>query len=473
MPSPPRTLAAPNHVVCIATLRHWRRPTHIHPSQGQSAGHLPGCTTAHCPPALPAPAGSSVSPPFACSRPSSDPTPPTLSSATKANGNTSKRQRPTTPPASPAPASRPGLHPPSGTPAPQGYKMHFSNGADAPQSQSPPARQCTSPIGAMYPPTGTRANTNRLQQSGEIPPFQLRITPCPPMPSKSRFLYTSMTSSRNRKIPRPERGGLRTPPHASCCQDYSLVPRPPGAAATPLALPPDRHPVPGVNNRQVSSATRTGPPRRIIAWARCLLQDIGAFTSQKGTRPTIFGTGPYPEVLATTGFRRDFFHMFRVQKGLRVPKREVFQIPVHGYHMVIGLRSNSGPSPRMSRPSTLATTSLPMPATSPQGRPRDVSVRGMSVSPPAPSPTACRHPADALEAPGLTGDDEQGSRAPSLTKSPPLPASPPDPPTVNRSRTASPTAPPTPPREPTPCALLSQPTARIPSASKPPARPLS
>ena len=129
------------------------------------------------------------------------------------------------------------------------------------------------------------------------------------MLSKSRFLYTSMTSSRNRKIPRPERGVLRTP-HASCCQDYSLVPRPPGAAATPLPWPPDRHPVPGVNNRQVSSATRPGPPRRIIAWAIRLLRSSWAFASQKGNRPTIVGTGPYLEVLATTGFRPDFFHMF-------------------------------------------------------------------------------------------------------------------------------------------------------------------
>ena len=129
------------------------------------------------------------------------------------------------------------------------------------------------------------------------------------MQSKSRFLYTSMTSSRNRKISRPERGAC-APPHASCCQDYSLVPRPPGAAATPPALPPDRHPVSGVNNRQVSSPTQPGPPRRIIAWATRLLQGIWAFTSQKGNRPTIAETGPYPEVLATTGFRPDFFHMF-------------------------------------------------------------------------------------------------------------------------------------------------------------------
>ena len=59
---------------------------------------------------------------------------------------------------------RPGPSPPAGHCATQGYKMRRSNGADAPPSRSPPVRQCTDPIGAMYPPTGTRAKTNRLLQ---------------------------------------------------------------------------------------------------------------------------------------------------------------------------------------------------------------------------------------------------------------------------------------------------------------------
>ncbi len=61
----------------------------------------------------------------------------------------------------------------------------------------------------------TQTACNNRAETGEIPPSQLRITPCPPMPSKSRFLYTSMTFSRNRKISRPERGAC-APPHASC-----------------------------------------------------------------------------------------------------------------------------------------------------------------------------------------------------------------------------------------------------------------
>ena len=47
-------------------------------------------------------------------------------------------------------------------PHPQECKMYFSNGDDAPPPPSPPARQCTRPIGAMYPPTGTRVKYIRL-----------------------------------------------------------------------------------------------------------------------------------------------------------------------------------------------------------------------------------------------------------------------------------------------------------------------
>ncbi len=48
------------------------------------------------------------------------------------------------------------------------------------------------------------------------------------MPSKSRFLYTSPTSRRHRKIPRPERGGTQDPPGVLSPVTFAGPP-PPGA----------------------------------------------------------------------------------------------------------------------------------------------------------------------------------------------------------------------------------------------------
>ena len=85
----------------------------------------------------------------------------------------------------------------SPSPLPRGTTLHLSNRADAPPDRNQPWTKSVYRNGA---------------ELGGFPPFQLRIPSRPPMQSKSRFLYTSLASGRTLKIPRLERGGLRTPP---------------------------------------------------------------------------------------------------------------------------------------------------------------------------------------------------------------------------------------------------------------------
>ena len=97
--------------------------------------------------------------------------------------------------------------------------MYRSNGADAPPPRNTLWTQSVCRNGA---------------EMGGIPPFQLRILPCLPTQSKSRLLYTSITSRRTLKILRPQRGGALTPAwrySGSSGQRYS---RPSGDAAPPV-----------------------------------------------------------------------------------------------------------------------------------------------------------------------------------------------------------------------------------------------
>ena len=127
----------------------------------------------------------------------------------------------TTFPLSPAPMSGPpGTTPPLPSPAvphahPCQCNLCLSDRAFARRSRIPGGAKCTPATGPMHPlprnAPWTQSACRNGVEIGLLPPFQLRMLCRPPVLSKSRFLYTSMTPRRPLKFPCLQRGGALTP----------------------------------------------------------------------------------------------------------------------------------------------------------------------------------------------------------------------------------------------------------------------
>ena len=187
-------------------------------------------------PSRPSPPASTVSciptaPP--CSGPSASPRPPATPSPEPMRRPAHPQHGPrsaTTPLASPepAPASPPRTLPVRlATPIPQRCKMHFSATADAPLTRSRQARPCTVPIGAMYPPTGTGAKTNRLLESrrnGRDFPVSATNLHLPTDAVEIQIPVHVHDAQPDPEISGLETGGAQDPPLVSCLRGYTPIP---------------------------------------------------------------------------------------------------------------------------------------------------------------------------------------------------------------------------------------------------------
>ena len=180
----------------------------------------------------------------------------------------------------------------SPSPLPRGATLHLSNRADAPPDRNQPWTKSVYRNGA---------------ELGGFPPFQLRIPSRPPMQSKSRFLYTSLASGRTLKIPRLERGGLRTPPFEVIKPGIFTTVRPryrrrcgPGPAGEASSvtglcrLPPPGH-RPSVNVRRFRHTSRDSQQVQLLQYNQCNKADTEPQQTPRPNRP------PKPRITPLSG----------------------------------------------------------------------------------------------------------------------------------------------------------------------------